>query len=37
MTRTRLILYPALLGFTALLIYHGCSVAPDLLAVSGLR
>lgn len=35
--RDRCILYPVLLGFLALLVYHCRAVAPDLAAVAGLR
>lgn len=37
MLRTRLILYPVLLAFAVLLVYHSCAVAPDLAAVVGLH
>lgn len=37
MTRTRLILYPVLLAFAILLVYHSCAVVFDVAAVVGLR
>lgn len=35
--RDRCILYPVLLAFATLLVYHSCAVAPDLAAVVGLH
>lgn len=35
--RDKLVLYPVLIGFFALLTYHCIAVAPDLAAVVGLH